>query len=235
MRYLLLSFIIFFSIVGCSSDSGTMELTGQVRGLKKGTLLLQKFKDTALVTIDSMVINGDANFSFSEKIESPEIYYLLVKLKDGTLMDDRISFFAEGKEINIRTNLKNFGHGAVVSGSVNDSLLSDYKKIKQRYLNKNLDLIQEKLSLTQTEGDSIFQQLDKQQNSLNTSKYLATINFALNKKEHEIAPFLMVSEVPDANIKYMDTVYNVLPTHIKDSKYGKALSKLISERKTEAN
>ncbi len=43
----------------------------------------------------------------------------------------------------------------------------------------------------------------------------------------------MLSEVSNANIKYLDTVYVNLTPKIKDSKYGKALESFIIERKKE--
>jgi hypothetical protein len=208
-----------------------MNLTGNVKGLKKGTLLLQKFEDTLLVSVDSVVVNGDSNFSFSEKIESPEVYYLYVRLKDGTLKDDRITFFAENGDLNIQTKLNKFGSAAVVSGSENNRLLTNYNKLKQRYINKNLELIEQGLTLPKNANDSLRKNINDQQRSLLSSKYLATINYALQNKDHEIAPYLMLSEVYDANIKYMDTVYNALSQKTKDSKYGKELESFIINRK----
>ena len=58
MRYFLFITIVFLSLIGCSADTEMMNLTGTVKGLKKGTLLLQKFEDTVLVTVDSLVVDG---------------------------------------------------------------------------------------------------------------------------------------------------------------------------------
>lgn len=208
-----------------------MELSGNVKGLKKGTLILQKIEDSSLISIDSVVVNGDSNFSFSEKIESPEIYYLYVRLKDGTLVDDRIPFFAENGEMKIETSLEKFGSAAKVSGSKNDSLLREYDKLMQRYINKNLDLIEQRLKLHGNKKDSLALAIDGQRRNLQSSKYFATINFALNKNEYEVAPYVVLSEAYNANVKYLDTVYNALSPKIKNSKYGKELESFITERK----
>ena len=37
-------------------------ITGYVKGLKKGTLYIQKLKDTTLVALDTIKINGDSHF-----------------------------------------------------------------------------------------------------------------------------------------------------------------------------
>ncbi len=231
MRNFLLIILVLLSFIGCANDTEMMHLTGTVKGLKKGTLLLQKFEDTVLVSVDSVIVNGNSDFSFLEKVESPEIYYLYVRLKDGTLRDDRITFFAENTAINITTNLKNFGSSAIVSGSKNDSLLKEYNKLKQRYVSRNLELIEQHFKAGKNNNDSIAMDLSQKQNALVSSKYLATINFALNHNDSEVAPYLILSEAYNANIKYLDTVYNSLSPKIKDSKYGTELESFIVNRK----
>lgn len=230
MRHL--SFLILFLIlIGCSNpNTNNMHISGSVKGLKKGTLMLQKFEDTLLVTVDSILVDGNSEFNFSRNIESPEIYYLYVRLKDGTLRDDRITFFGEKGNINIQTNLKTFGSSAQVSGSGNDSLLKEYYKLKQRYVSKNLELIERKFK-TKANNDSVIKNIDDQRRALFSNKAFATINFAMNHNDREVAPYLVLSEAFDLNIKYLDTVYNSLEPKIKDSKYGKDLESFIIERK----
>ena len=62
--------------------------------------------------------------------------------------------------------------------------------------------------------------------------YLYSINFALNNKDSEVAPFIAVSEVYDANVKYLDTINNVLPPKIANSKYGLILKDYIKTVKS---
>lgn len=231
MRYLLSIIVVLITVVGCSTDTETMKISGHVKGLKKGVILLQKFEDTVLVTIDSVIINGKSDFNFSEKVESPEIHYLYVRLKDGSLHDDRITFFGENGDLNIQANLENFGSSAKISGSKNDSLLKAYDKLKQRFVSNNLDLIQQRLNLKADASDSVANDLDRRQRALISNQYFSTINFAMNHSDYEIAPFLVLSEAYDASIKYLDTVYNGLSPKIKDSKYGKELESFIANRK----
>lgn len=232
MRYLFtIAVTLLLLTLGCSKDTENMHLSGTIKGLKKGTLLLQKFKDTVLVTVDSMVVEGNPEFSFSQKIESPEIYYLAVRLKDASLRDDRIAFFAETGEINIQSRLKNFGSAAQINGSKNDKAWREYLRLKDRYVAKNLNLIEEKLKLAKNLTDSALIEIDRKQRDLLSSKYLATINFAINHNELEVAPYVMLSEAYNANPKYLDTVYNALAPKIKNSKYGRELESFIADRK----
>ena len=212
-----------------------MHLSGQVKGLKKGTILLQKFEDTLLVSVDSVNVNGDSSFEFSEEIASPEVYYLYVRLKDGTLNDERIPFFAEPGEISIQTTLKNLAIDARIEGSGNQDVLKEYKKLLSRFAARELDQIESNFNALKEGNDTLVKSIEKRRNSLAVSKYLMTVNFAINHNDLELAPYLMLSEGYDSNIKYLDTVYKSLTPKIKDSKYGKALESFIDNRRKEKN
>ena len=229
-KYLtILTVLILF--IACSSNEDKMTLTGNVKGLKKGTLLLQKIQDSVLVSIDSVFVNGSSLFSFKETILEPEIYYLNVRLENGILKDDRISFFAESNPINISTTLTNFAIDAKVTGSNNQEKYKTYKKIIDRYSDRNLELIEQIFKAKKEGNDSLANKLDSTQKSILAKKYLATISFALSNKDFEISPYLMVSHVNDTKLVYLDSVYNNLTPKIKDSKYGKDLESLIVSRK----
>ena len=222
---------VFILFTACSSNEDKMTLTGNVKGLKKGTLLLQKIQDSVLVSVDSVLVNGSSLFSFKETILEPEIYYLNVRLENGILKDDRIAFFAEANPINIGTTLTNFTIDAMVTGSNNQEKYKTYKKIIDRYSDRNLELIEQIFEATKQGNDSLANKLDSIQKSILAKKYLATISFALSNKDFEISPYLMVSHVNDAKLVYLDSVYNNLTPKIKDSKYGKDLKSLIGSRK----
>ncbi len=227
---------VFLMLISCSTNENQMNLSGNVKGLKKGTILLQKIEDTLLITIDSVTIKGNSAFIFSEIIEEPELYYLYVKLENGIIRDDRIAFFAESNDIIINTTLKNFEVDAKISGSKNQDKFVEYNKIIDRYSDQNLELIEKGFIARQKGEDSLALTIEKSQKNIISKKYLATISFALNNNDYEIAPYLMVSHVNNSRLKYLDSVYNKLTPKIKDSKYGKALESLIqSRRKNEFN
>ncbi|PQB04800.1 DUF4369 domain-containing protein [Aureitalea marina] len=216
---------------GCTetASEGEMDLTGEISELKKGVLLLQRVNDTLLETIDSVEISGDPTFQFITPVESPEVFYLYLK-KDGSIWEDRIAFFAEPKPIQIRSSLKNFGLDVSITGSVNQEKMDEYALLIKRYTDRNLDLI-ESIFKAQTSGQSeAMDSLQQQQNRLLAGKYLATVNFALNQKDLEVAPYLMLTEAYDINPKYMDTVYQALTPRVKESYYGKKLEAFIQGR-----
>lgn len=233
MRYLFFigGLLLFTACVSTPEQEGLMELSGKVRDLKRGKLLLRKYEDSVLITVDSVILNGVGNFNFSKNIEEPEVFILDLELENSRLQDNRILFFAEPKNITIQTRLQSFGHAAVISGSENDSLYRNYNHLKQRYVSKNLELIERRLRAQRYSDTVTIAEINRRQLALLTNHYLATVNYALNHSQYEIAPYLVLYEAPDVNVKYLDTVYNSLSSKIKNSRYGKELELFIQSQK----
>lgn len=231
MKKLSLLFIVLCCLASCSKEESNLAVKGKVQGLKKGTLYLQKIEDTSLITIDSVIVKGNPDFTFDTYIESPQVLYLYLNKVDGTNLDDRIMFFAEPGEMIINTSLENFERDAVVEGSKNQEKLMEYRQMMNRFNNKNLELIQANLQAQQEQDEETILSTNEEYDKLIKRKYLFTVNFAMNNKDMEIAPFLAISEVFDANVKYLDTIYKSLTPDVKDSKYGKSLSDFLEERR----
>lgn len=65
MNRFFLLFLLGLSIIACNSTTeNTMVVSGNVKGLKKGTLYLQKVNDTVLVTVDSLKIDAMVILTF---------------------------------------------------------------------------------------------------------------------------------------------------------------------------
>lgn len=231
MKKTALFLIALITLVACSTEETNLTVSGKVQGLKKGTLYLQKIQDTALVTIDSIKVQGDPTFSFSTYIEEPQIFYLYLNKKDNAEYDDRILFFAEPGEIVINTTLQNFEANAVVEGSENQQKLMEYKKMMQRFNDRNLELIQSHFQAQQENDSDRIEQTTREFDNLLRRRYLSTVNFAINNKDKELAPYLAISEIHDANIKYLDTIYKSLTPEVKDSRYGRSLQEFLEERR----
>lgn len=231
MKKIILFLLPLLTVFSCSEKESNLIITGEIEGLKKGTLYLQKIKDTSLYTIDSVKVEGNSQFTFKTFIESPQVLYLYLKKVDNSKFDDRISFFAEPGKMSITTELKYFTAEAEITGSENQEKYLEYEKMMSNFNNKRLDLIKADL-LAQKEGNQEkIDSLTTRFENLIKRRYLYTINFALNNKDLELSPYLAISEVYDANIKYLDTIYSSLSPKVRNSKYGKSLEQLLEDRR----
>lgn len=231
MKKLSLLLAILISITACSKKESNLLIKGNVVGLKKGTIYLQKIEDAVLINVDSVIINGDSNFVLEDFITSPQIMYLFLEKVDNVEYDERIEFFAEEGEVTINTTLKNFAVDAKVSGSANQTKLMEYREMMSRFNDKNLELIQNNFEAQRDNNEELLIKTNDEYNRLLSRRYLFTVNFAVNNKDLEIAPYLALSEVFDANIKYLDTIYNSMTPHVRKSKYGKDLKVFLKERR----
>ena len=203
-----------------------MIVSGNIDGLKKGTVYLQKQQDSIIVSIDSILLEGNSNFKLETEINEPDIYYLYLDKNDGDSLNDIITFFGNNGEINIKTSLKNFDSSYEISGSKNTELLQEYFSIIRKFNLQNLDLLEifykAQIENNQAKIDSVNTQIE----NLIKRKYLYTLNFATNNSEFEISPYLAVSQIANANQEFLLKLYDTLPEKVKNSKYGKILQTL---------
>lgn len=231
MKNILSAILTIAMLVSCSNEPKNTNITGSVTGLKKGTLYLEKLQDSSFITLDSVVLKGTSEFNFSIQLESPEVVYMLMRKTEGTQIEDGIEIFAEPGFIEVYTTLENFESDAKVKGSINHEKLVDYNKLMNRYSDRSLELFAENIQAENNADEHRKVEISKEYESLIKSKYMATINFALNHKDYEVAPYLTLTEIFDANVLYLDTIYNSLNENVKVSTYGKQLKDFIKERK----
>ena len=206
-----------------------MIVNGQIKGLKKGTLYLQKIeKDTILKTIDSVAVLGSDQFTLTANVEEPEMYYLTF---DGNTTNKYITFFADKGIINITDDVAKFGLNPTITGSKNQDILNNYTKISRRFNDQNLDLIQRKFYAQKSNNKDSVDIITKEYESLLRRRYMVTVNFALNNKDNHVAPYLALTELVNANVKWLDTINKSLSEEVKNSIYGKKLEKFVADIK----
>ena len=157
----------------------------------------------------------------------PVLLYLKLFKNDGE--EHYIPFFAAEGVTELNTTLKNFNFDANIKGASQQDLLNEYTQVMSRFNDKNLNLMQANF-LAQKENDSLaLDSIIRASNRLIKTKYSYTIQFAINNKDSEVAPYLALYEMPNANPVYIDSIYNNLTDDIKASLYGKRLSEVIKQ------
>ncbi|MEQ6124777.1 DUF4369 domain-containing protein [Pseudotenacibaculum sp. MALMAid0570] len=228
----LFAICLLFLIFACSKEKkqGNMIVQGQIKGLKKGTLYLQKLKDTLVVSVDSISLLGKDEFLLSDNVDSPEMYYLTF---DGNTSEKRIIFFGEQGTITINDDVKRFGLNTKIEGSKNQKVYEDYQKMTSKFQGKQLDLFEANF-LAQKEKDvKKSDSLRKLSEDYLKRRYLYSINFALNHPDDEASAYIALTDLADANVKYLDTINKSLSERVKASLYGKKLAKFIDKIKNQ--
>jgi len=233
------SFYIFYIIIFITScntpidNNNLMQIDGVISDLRKGSLFLKKYQDSVLVTIDSFEIKGNGVFNLKAELNGPEIFHLYLKKDDGDSLNDRIIFFGSKGNIKIKTRLKTFESSAYIEGSENNDLLEEYKSISRKFNSKNLELLKLYLEAQKSQNIKLIDSFQKQINRLNKRRYLYTLNFANTHSDKMISPFIIITEMDNANPSYLDTIAKKMPENIRNSKYGKSFFRILKRNKKE--
>jgi hypothetical protein len=212
-------------IVACSQEKelGNMVVQGKIKGVKKGTLYLKKMRDTLIVSVDSIRLFGKDSFTLTDNITSPEMYFLSLDQNQSTL-----SFFGEEGIITINDQVEKFGISPVIEGSSNQKILESYKEVAKKFQGKQLDLLAANMQAQKDSDLETSQSLRKQAEKQNLKKYIYTINFALNNADTEVAAYIALTELVNANVKYLDSINNSLTEKVQQSLYGKKLAEFVA-------
>jgi Domain of unknown function (DUF4369) len=226
----LLSIIILSSCEEKKSDKN-LEITGNIKGLKKGKLYIQKVEDTTLIALDTIILNGNSNFISNIELESPEMLYLFIDRGVSNSIDNNLLFFAEPGKINIETDLEFFLAKAKITGSKNHDLYTEYKDIVSKFNEQQLEMVKDELLSLKGKKEIVKEENEKKQNALLRKRYMYAANFALTNAQYEVSPYIALTDIYDMNPKFLDTIKKSMSPKVAKSKYGKKLVEYLQEEK----
>ena len=224
--YIKYLFLLLF--LKCTNDiNKNLNISGSVKGLRKGKLYLQKYiNDTTLIIIDSLKIEGVETFEFNDSLSEAQFYFLTLKKDETDTTLQKIPFFAEKGKIEINTRLNTFLSSAKVDGSENQILWDEYLMVMRKFNNRNIELVKDYLEkkgeFSSKQRDELF---EKKNSLINRKKILFSLNFAMNNSDKEISAYIGLYELNNISKKYLDSLYSKLNKEIKSSFYGKKLKK----------
>ena len=204
-----------------------MNLTIVIDGFKKGNIYLQKIQDSSLINIDSIFVKNDESIVLKHQINSPEIFFINL---DISKKDNRIEFFGEEGNINIKTSLKKFSSEFEISGSFNDSVYRKYLKLIKQFNYKRLDLIKESFEMSQKKKFDSIKLIENEIENLNKRQYLYSLNYAVTNGNSHVAPFIALNELSNGSKVLLDTIRKSLNNNVLSSKYGLMLKKYIDNK-----
>ena len=235
MKKSIIVFVALLLLSACNQNETkcNLQITGNIKGLKKGTLYIQRVVDTTLVAIDTIHIDGISTFESNLDLKSPEMLYLFLDRGVSNSLDNNLSFFAEPGTITIETSLDRYLSDAKITGSKNQEIFEEYKKINTRFTDENLTLIEKRFNAIKNKDTKAADSLSAKQDSNTKRKYLFATNFALNNRDFEVAPYIALSEIYDINVKYLDTIQKSMSPKVAKSLYGKKLTEYVTSIKNQ--
>ena len=223
MKLYYILFLLF--IIGCVDESQKSTINLDVKGLKKGTLVLKKLSDSSFVKLDSFIVNSGDKINFSVLLDQPEMLFIDLKLNEGSDIKT-LNFFAEKSKMDIVTTLENFGYELIVKGSKNDSIYRNYISLNKKFNDQKLDLFKRSFEKSKSNDLDSLKIIEDLVVNINKRQFLHNANFAVRNSEFELSPYIAVTDLYESK-KILDTVYKSLSARIKNSKYAKQLKSII--------
>ena len=226
MKYVFILFIAAI-LLTCSNQEKNFNLSGSIKGLKKGTVYLEVFNDSNFIKVDSFKVYNSPDFKLNCNLEYPNL--LRLRLNKNKKVQYTSDFFSTNGETFLNTSLKNFNKDIVITGSEQTKLYQEYQEMIRSFNSKNLDLIVEGFNAQKSNDTALANEISKKQQGLLKRKILFALNFGVNHNDSEVAPFIAVTDLPEVKSPLIDSLYNNLTARIKDSYYGKKLKKQLSK------
>lgn len=230
MKKISLILSVFLVLISCSKKQKNMRVSGRIKGLQKGTVYLEKIKDTTLIKVDSAILFNKETFLLQDNIKSPEMYFISLS---GT--KNIIPFFAEKGDISIDADIDNLAKKTKIKGSKNQELLEKYQSYITEFNNLRLNYLKAKFDAYKAKDSFLIKAAEKNIERVNKRQYRYTLNYCFNHANYDIAPYLTLTNLYDLSPKYLDTIIHKMPDSIKKSKYGKKLIAYSKEVKQKLN
>ncbi len=226
MNYKYICFLFVIFILSCNSKQPDLVISGQIEGLKKGKIYLQKIKDSTIVNLDSIDFYNTNQFKLEVNLSHPEVMYLQLKKDTVDKVDNFISFFADKGKLNVDAKLSEFNLAKLNSNYKNQQKFQEYSQNIKRFGDQKLDLIKAELEARKDNNQERLDSVNMAYNTMSKRRYLYAINFAMSHPDLEVSPFIILNQAQYINSKYLDSVYNSLDKSIQKSYYGQQLKQL---------
>ena len=218
--------ITFLMMVQCkkgipSASEGEFKIDGKLAGLSEGTLYLQKNINGEKVAIDSVQLKNQEQFSFKGKIDHPDVYWLQVK---GNI--PMAIFLEPGKGVAFRAHIDSIQLYKAYGIETQKDLSRFSRYIYSRDVAYN-DYEQAYLVAKQNNDTYGAESWAVKMENNRRSRTNLALNFAIRNPKTQIAPWIGINYLAEAQPRYLDTLYSKMNDSIKKTYYGKEFKKYL--------
>ena len=125
----------------------------------------------------------------------------------------------------------NYNRSFEVKGKKNIALMQTFQSFERQFISKRDSLKKVQRALIEINEPEKVDSIQDLLNVLEYKSYLFTANFAINNADSNIAPYLAITKIADAQIPILESIDKKLSPKVKNSKYGKKFTKLLDQRK----
>ena len=118
-----------------------------------------------------------------------------------------------------------------VKGEENIKLMARFQSFEKQFLSRREELNDIRKILIQVNEPEKVDSIQGLLESLTLKSYLFTANFAINNADFEIAPYLALTKISDAQLPILKSIEKKLSPQVRKSKYGKRFIEFLENKK----
>ncbi len=209
---------VLFSVISCNTkktDGYTIE--GTISGADTGWVMLKKRSEGKMITSDSVKIK-DGKFTFTGKVEMPEMVYLKLKNTDGAL-----PFFLENAAITLKTFADSIDK-SVVTGSKSQDMYVAYLKETKVYDLKLEELYGRDMKAKEVKDTAAVKTLEAAYDSVESAQSQFTKEYILKNGKSVVAAYLAISNAYAYSLDELKAINKAFDPAIGNSSYVKTLA-----------
>ncbi len=224
--FIIIPILILFSCKNSENTEKDFKVKGYITGYFEGKVVLSKYENGSLVPIDSVWMTK-SQFKFKHvKINTPELYYLVVD--DGQII---IEFFMEQNDIQINADY-NEHDNLEVEGSKTHAEYVSFLENNVIFENKQKKIYEQKEIAMSNNDTSLLSQLEHEYNDVANEQISYIKKYVTVNDSSFVSVFIASRSLADyLNLTDLEKLVNNFADTIKYSVYYKELQDKISVRK----
>jgi len=209
---------VLFSLISCNKkETGGYSISGTVAGADSGWVLLKQREEGKMKTADSVQIK-DGKFTFSGKVDLPEVFYLKLKNVDGAF-----PFFIENAAITLKIYADSIDK-STATGSVSQDAYIGYQKGEKVYNDKMEALYSDYTKAKEIKDTVAAKKAETAYDSVQKAQSLFTKDYILKNGKSTVAAYLAISNAYAYNLEDLKAINKAMDPSIAASPYVKKLA-----------
>lgn len=209
---------VLFTTLSCNKKTtGGYTIEGTVTGADSGWVLLKKRDEGKMITADSIQLKN-GKFSFTGKVDMPEVYYLKLKDKDGAL-----PFFIENSAITMKVYADSVNKSEVTGSQTQDALAA-YQKDDKVFNDKMDALYGEYMKAKEAKDTVATKKIDVEFDTLQNKQAQFTKEYIMKNGKSVVAAYLAISNAYAYGLSDLKAINKAFDPSIANSVYVKKLA-----------
>ena len=198
---------------------GQYTINGTISGQDTGWVFLKKREEGKWLTQDSLQFK-EGKFTFSGKVDLPEMYYLTLKNKEG-----KFPFFVENSNITVKAFADSLDK-SVVTGSATHDFYKGFLKQDEQFNKKLENLYTQYMGAKQTKDTIKSKSLESGIDTLEKEQAVSMKNFILKNGKSVVSAYLALSNAYNFDLNDLKEINKAMDPTISASNYVKKLKEL---------